>query len=291
MVVAARTGFLTAVTTASLPWQQVAMQLNMTAKSIDLVDLGAAPMPKESRVGGITIQDHIEKTKTVTPKDWDLTVWISQNTIDDDQTGSLERKVRGAGMRFQQHINKRVFTVLNGGDGTTYGLCYDGQEFFDSDHVDKGADYTTNQDNEATLALSLDNFETSWKAAQVFRDDQGEFTEYNYDQLVCHPDNLRIAKNIVENTSSYDTADREDNPYSGMLKPVITSPHLDSAAWYIIASSESVKPLILCMRKQPGLQSAWFDPKQPEGGRWYFKFYGRYEVHYGDWRLAYQGQT
>ena len=290
LVVAARTGFLTAVQTAELPWQKVAMQLNMDAASIDLVDLGAAPMPVESK-SGVTIQDMIEKTKTVAPKDWDITVWISQNAIDDDQTGALERRVRQAGLNFQKHINKRVFTVLNGGDSTTYGLAYDGQEFFDSDHVDKGAAYTTAQDNENTLALSLDNYETVWKAAQVFRDDQGEFTEYVYDLLVCHPDNFRIASQIAGNQAAYDTANREDNPFGAMLQPIVTSAHLDSAAWHLIASSESVKPLILAMKKQPALQSAWFDANAPDGGRWYFKFFGRYEVHYGDWRLAVQGQT
>jgi phage major head subunit gpT-like protein len=279
------------VKAANYPWPQVAMQLNMDAVSVDLVDLGAAPMPTESRVSGVTIQDMIEKTKTVTPTDWDITVWISQNAIDDDQTGALERRVRMAGDNFQKHINKRVFTVLNGGDSTTYGLAYDGQDFFDSDHVDKGAAYTTSQDNENTLPLSLDNLDTAYRAAEIFRDDQGEFTEYNYDLLVCHPDNRVAAFNITGNAAAYDTADRKDNPYSALLKPPVFSPHLDSAAWYLIASSEQVKPLILTMKKQPGLQAAWFDPKQPDGGRHYFKFFGRYEVHYGDWRLAYQGQT
>ena len=290
LVVAAKTGFLSSVRSANFPWQQVAMTLNMDAKSIDLVDLGAAPMPVASK-NGVTVQDMIERTKTVTPIDWDITVWISQNAIDDDQTGSLERKVRQAGMNFQKHINKRVFTVLNGGDTTTYGLAYDGQDFFDSDHVDKGAAYSTSQDNEGVLALSLDNYETAWKAAQVFRDDQGEFTEYNYDLLVCHPDNFRTASNIVGNQLDYNTANRADNPFSELLRPIVTSAHLDSAAWYLIASNEATKPLILAMRKQPALQSAWFEPSAPDGGRHFFKFFGRYEVHYGDWRLAYQGQT
>jgi len=289
LVVGARTGFLAATREAQLPWQKLAMVFNMDAKSHDLVDLGAAPMPVES-ITGREVQDMIERSLTVTPTDWDITVWISQNAIDDDQTSSLERKVRGAGANFQRHINKRVFQVLNGGDGTTYGLCYDGQEFFDSDHVDKGAHYQTNQDNENALTLSLDNFETVLVAAQAFVDDQGEYTEFMYDLLVCHPSTRRIAANICENEWSYDTGNQEINPYSGAFS-YVTSPHLDSTAWYVVASSENTKPLIVAMRKQPGLQSAWFDPQQPDGGRYYFKFFGRYEVYYGDWRLINQGNT
>jgi phage major head subunit gpT-like protein len=272
----------------SYPWQQVASTLNMDARSIDLVDLGAAPMPVNDAA---VVQDHIEKTIQVTPKEWNISVWISDSAIKDDQTGQLETKVRAAGDNFQKHINKRVFQVLNAGDGTTYGSAYDGQDFFDSDHVDKGASYTTNQDNEGALALSLDNFNTSWIAARKFRDDQGEFTDYDYDLVVVPPDLWSVAMNITGNMQAMDTANREENPFSGLLKPPISSPELDTTAWFLIASSEQHKPLIVAMREQPHLQHAWFDPQQPDGGRHYFKFFARYEVFYGDWRLAYQGNT
>jgi len=267
------------------------MLLPMSAKSIDLVDLGAAPMPVENRAGFVA-QDMIERNKTVTPTDWDLTTWISYNAVQDDQTGSLLRRCRQAGRNFQRHINKRVFEVLNGGDGTTYGSCYDGQDFFDSDHVDLGAAYATNQDNENALALSLDNFETVWNAAQLFRDDQGEYTEYEYDLLVCHTSLYRTAKQIVENMWAYDTSNREVNVFADRLTaPLITNPNLDSTAWYLAASSEEIKPLIVAMREQPNLQETWFDPSAADGGRYYFKYYARYEVHYGDWRLINQGNT
>jgi len=289
LLVAARTGFLSALRARPYDWQRVAMQMNMGAASVDLVDLGAAPMPVNSS-RGVTVQDFIEKRKTVTPTDWDITTWISYNAVKDDQTAALERRVRGAGSNFQKHINKRVFQVLNAGDAQTYGACYDGQDFFDSDHVDKGGHYQTAQDNENTLTLSIDNFETVWVAAQGTKDDQGEYTEYLYDLLVCHPTNARVAAQICNNPDAYDTGNREMNPYSGKIG-YITSPHLDTNAWHLIASGEEVKPLILAMKEQPNLQAAWFDADKPDGGRYYFKFYARYEVHYGLWQLAYQGNT
>lgn len=289
LLVAAKTGFLSAMRARAYPWQRVAMQLNMTAAEQELVDLGAAPMPTNSKAGA-TFQDFIEKRKTLTLTDWDITTWISYNAVKDDQTGSLERRVRSAGDNFQKHINQRVFTVLNAGDSQTYGPAYDGQDFFDSDHVDKGAHNQTAQDNENTLALSLDNFETVMVAAQNTKDDQGEYFEYVYDLLVCNPYNERIAAQIATNPTAYDTANRENNPYSGRMS-YLTTPYLDTNAWYLIASNETVKPLIVAMKEQPTLQAAWFDATAPEGGRYYFKFFARYEVHYGLWQLAYQGQT
>lgn len=286
--VAAKTGFLSAARTRVYPWQRIAMQYNMSTASQELVDLGAAPMPLHS-VQGTTVQDFIEKRKTITPTDWDITVFISYNAVKDDQTGSLDRKVRAAGDNFQKHINKRVFQVLNAGDSQTYGAAYDGQDFFDSDHVDAGSGMTA-VDNEHVLTLSLDNFETVYAAAQAMTDDQGEYPEYVYDLLVVNPANERIAAQITGNPTAYDTANREANPYSGKLS-YVTSPYLDTTAWHLIASNETVKPLILAMKEQPTLQSSWFDPNTPDGGRYYFKFFARYEVHYGLYLLAVQGNT
>lgn len=287
LVVAARTGFLVALKAARADWKKVAMPLKMGAKSIDLVDLGAAPMPKDH----YTVQDFIEKYKTVTPTDWSIVVWISYNAVKDDQTGALERKVKGAGRNFDKHMNDRCFTVLNAGDSQTYGACYDDQDFIDSDHVDKGADYQTAQDNENALTLGPDNFETVWVAAQGFKNDQGEETEYVYDLLVCHPSNRRESHQICKNEwLDWSTGNREKNPWQGELT-YITTPKFDSTAWHLIASSEETKPLILAIKEEPHLQDAWFDPKAEDGGRYYFKYFARYEVHYGDWRLVNQGNT
>lgn len=290
LVAGAQTGFLAATEGRDYPWQQITQVHNMDQKTVDLVDLGAAPMPTESK-GGATIQDFIEKTIQVTVKDWDITVWVSYNAVKDDQTGNLESKVRGAGARFQAHLNKEAFTALNGGDGTTYGLCYDGQEFFDSDHSDKGAAYQTDQDNEYDLSLTLDNFDTVHNAAKLFRDDQGEYTDYEYDLLVAHPNNRIAAFNITGNPQSYDTGNREENPYAGSMKAPILTPYFDTTAWVLVSSSGDTKPIILALKEQPHLQHAWFDPTAADGGRYYFKFYARYRFYYGDWRRAVMGDS
>ena len=128
-------------------------------------------------------------------------------------------------------------------------------------------------------------------AAQAFKDDQGEETSYTYDLLVVPPALRREAHQICKNEYlDWATANREQNPWQGELDYLV-SPKLDTGAWHLIASKEATKPLIVAMKESPNLQDAWFDPEPPDGGRYYFKFYGRYEVHYGDWRLAVQGNT
>ena len=289
LLVAARTGFLNSLKMPEMPWTRIANQINMDAKSIDLVDLGGAPMPVQSKGGGV-VQDFIEKTLTIKPLDWEIITWISYNAVKDDQTGTLESRVRSAGTNFQKHLNNRVFQTLNGGDGSTYGLCYDGQYFFDSDHTDKGAHYTTNQSNTNSSALSLDTFTTVNVAAQLYVDDQGEYVNYAPNLLVVPPALEYTAAQICNNPTAYDTANREANPFSGRWNYIV-SPQLDSTAWYLVDDAEPTKPLIVAMREQPNLQESWFDALAADGGRYYFKFFARYNVFYGDWRLATQGNT
>ena len=139
LVVAARSGFLETVTRPDPAYAPIASVLNMNAKSIDLVDLGNAPMPTRNR-GRTQMRDYIERKLTVTPLDWDITVPISYNAVRDDQTGTLDTKVRGAGSNFNRHIAQKAYQALNDGDATTnYGAGYDGLSFFNDSHVDKGA--------------------------------------------------------------------------------------------------------------------------------------------------------
>lgn len=289
--VAARAGFLNATRqgAAAMNWRRVAQEIPMTAGDMTIVDLGGAPMPVES-ITGNQVATFIERKLEVEPKSWEITVALSYKEYTNDQTGKLLPRVMQAGLNFEKHIEKNVFTYLNGGDGTTYGLCYDEQQFFDSDHVDKGADYTTNQDNEYDLALSLDNFETVRTAATLFKDDRGEYVTLNHNLLVVPPALEREAANICGNTQDYGTANRAVNPYAGRMNYIVT-PHFDSTAWVLLAESEIYKPMFVIMREQPGLQASWFDPKQPDGGMYYWKFFGQYSIYYGDWRLAIMGDS
>lgn len=289
LVVNARTGFLTSMMELEMPYKRFTKIHPMDAKTNPLVDLGAAPMPKNSS-SGMTIQDFIEKSLTLTVEEWDITVYVEYNAVQDDQTGSLRTQVEQAGLNFEKHKNKLAMQLLNGGDAGTFGLGYDGQFYFDSDHVDVGGHYQTSQDNVSAINLSLNNFNTVWADSQLFRDDQGEFISANYDLLITHPSNRKMANNITSNPEAEGTGNRDANPFVGEFD-AITTPEFDTNAWVILATGEAHKPLILADRESPNLQHAWFDPAQPGGGWFLFKFYSRYDLFYGDWRLGHMGQT
>ena len=286
----AKTGFLTTALKAVPDWAPIAKMVDITSKNQTLVDLGAAPMPTRNR-GKFNAQDFIEKSLPITPLDWELPVSIEGNAIKDDQTGKLLDKVRSAGSNFQRHIAQTAFQALNDGDATTnYGAGYDGLAMFSNSHVDKGAQYTTLQDNLDNLLLSMANFETVRVKSKLARDDQGEFVDYNHDLLVVDPTNERMAFNITTAPEDPSTADRARNPYNGRVRAVV-SPKLDTGAWFLVAPSETIKPILIVMREMPHLEDAWKDPEAPHGGMFYFNFTARYNFYYGDWRTAYMGHS
>jgi phage major head subunit gpT-like protein len=289
LIYGARAGFLQSVKDVAPLWQQVAMVANLETRSLDLVDLGASPMPKESKTG-MTIQDFIEKHVAVKPKDWDITVYLSYNALKDDRIGDLERRVRGAGANFNKHLNSLVFSALDAGDGTTYGTSYDGLSLFNANHVDSGANYQTVQNNVNALALSLDNFDTVYSALSTVRDDQGEFMAYTPNLLIVPPALKRTAAQICDNKEAYDTTNRESNPYAGQISYIVV-PWLSSTAWILMDTTGEIKPIIVAMRETPSLQDAWFDPDKPDGGWYCFKFYARYSAGPGSWQPVSMGNT
>lgn len=289
LVVGARTGFLDSMKTHKYSYGQFTTLFDMKSKEQLAVDLGAAPMPKNSATG-LTIQQMIEKSITLKTEEWDITVGVHYNDIKDDQTGELESKTGGAGKNFQKHMNKIAFQALNAGDANTWGLCYDGQNFYSASHVDDGANYRTAQDNELATALSLTNFDAGMATASGFLDDMGEPTEYEYDLLVVSPSNRKMAAQIADNKLAEGTSNRDINPYAGQVNYVVSA-HLDTAAWMLLATSEGHKPLIMAVRERPHLQHSWFVPDAPKGGLYVFKYYARYDIHFGDWRTALMGQT
>ena len=290
LLVGARTGFL-ATAQPNVPiTTPIAQTIQMGSKAVDIVDIGGSPMPTRNR-GRAQLQQMIEKKLTITPLDWDITVDISYNAVKDDQTGELERKVRSAGENFRLDMAQKAFKALNDGDATTnFGAGYDGLAMFSNSHVDKGAAYTTLQDNLDSLALSLTNFETVRVKAMNTRDDQGNFCDYNYDLLIVSPADERAAAQIADNREDATTANRAINPYQGKLKYIVST-QFDSGAWVLGASSQTIKPILIAVRELPNLQAAWFDPNTPDGGTYYFKFYARYNHFYGDWRTAYMGKS
>ena len=70
-------------------------------------------------------------------KDWELTVGVPRNAMDDDQHGLYSAPMTEMGRSVRVHPDQLSFSMLAAGPSTA---CYDGQYFFDTDHPVLDAD-------------------------------------------------------------------------------------------------------------------------------------------------------
>jgi len=251
---------------------------------------GAVKVGSINEGQAITVVGGEERAVIVYNLDWEIAVGIYHNAIDDDRAGDLEAWARGAAVNFERHKDYQAFSALNAGDGTTYGASYDTLSFFNNSHKDIGAEYQTTQDNLYGVTLSLDNFETVKVAAAKFLDSRGQPVGFNHNLLVVPPDLERVAAQISLNREDYSIANRAMNPYAGSVRMLVApGGWLDTTAWLLLDPNMPQKPLYLQERKGPEL-IIWDDETQGSGIR-YFKWHARYNVFYGDWRLAVMGNS
>ena len=111
-------------------WQEVAMRAPSTGRSVDYKWLGDFPMMREW-VGERVIKDLSAFHYELVNKDFESTVAVDRNDIEDDQICVYSPMIQGLGAAAKQHRDILVFGLLKNGFST---ICFDGQYFFDTDH-------------------------------------------------------------------------------------------------------------------------------------------------------------
>lgn len=109
---------------------RVATVIPSTSKSETYGWLGKFPKMREW-VGDRVIENMEAKGYTITNKDFEATVGVDRNDIDDDNLGIYAPLMQEMGVSAAQQPDDLTFGLL--AQGTTE-TCYDGQYFFDTDH-------------------------------------------------------------------------------------------------------------------------------------------------------------
>ena len=114
--------------------------------------LGQLPGMKEW-IGERVVENLRQHGFTIRNRDWEQTVSVPRNAIDDDRYGVYTPFMRAMGIAAMKHYDEIVWPLLKKGFTT---LCYDGQNFFDDSHpvLDKDGGETTisNADYDASRA-------------------------------------------------------------------------------------------------------------------------------------------
>ncbi len=272
-------------------WQQVAMKVPSTSGSNDYKWL--SKFPKMQRWVGDKKIKSLEAFKYVIEnEDFEATVEVNRNDIDDDNLGIYSTQAQGAGESAAQLPDELVFEAIN---GAFTGLCFDGQFFVDTDHpvknpVTGAIDPVSNKGvavlSAATQAAAMASLGAAATAMGMFKDDEGR-------PLNVTPSILLVPVALRDVANTLYTADRlEDgkaNLYKGMFKPVV-SPRLTSAtAWFLLDVSKVIKPFVYQERKAPVFVQQTDPQSDDVFSRKVFKFgaEARAAAGYGFWQTCY----
>jgi phage major head subunit gpT-like protein len=133
-------------------WPIVAMQTPSEGRSVDYKWLGAFPGMREW-LGDRVIKDVSAFHYELTNKDYEATVEVDRNDLDDDQIGVYKPMIQALGYGAKTHPDTLIFALMAAGFAS---LCYDGQLFFDTDHPVAGASVSNYGGGASTAWYLLD---------------------------------------------------------------------------------------------------------------------------------------
>lgn len=122
--------FNTGLTGVKPLWDRVATRVTSTRSSNTYGWLGSWPGLREW-IGDRVVKSLSESAYTVTNKDYESTVGVPRNAIEDDEFGIYGPMMASMAQSAAEHPDTLVFGLLKSGFTTP---CYDGQNFFDAEH-------------------------------------------------------------------------------------------------------------------------------------------------------------
>lgn len=122
--------FNNAFTAAKPVWDQVAEKVNSSTSIETYAWLGQIPGMRKW-IGERFIKRLTQDAYTLKNDLFENTVAVSRTAIEDDQVGTFAMAIKGMSASAALHPDQLVFTALKEGN---IHLCFDGQNFFDTDH-------------------------------------------------------------------------------------------------------------------------------------------------------------
>ena len=280
-----RTDFNKAFQTAPSQWANVAMKVPSTSSQNDYKWLSAFPKMRKW-VGDKQFKNLTAFTYTLVNDDWETTIEVDRNHIEDDTLGIYGPQAQMAGFSAAQLPDELVFALLNDGFTRT---GYDGLAFFHEGHP-VGTTEVSNTDTVPLEASDLSAAQASYGMARTAlrkrTDAEGRPLNINPTTLVVPPALEDTARALL---SMERLEDGKNNPYRNTAELVV-SPWLTSdTAWFLLDTRQPVKPLIYQERKAPVFVQQTEMNNDDVFNRRAFKYgaEARAAAGYAFWQLAY----
>ncbi len=302
--------FLAGIEEAPRLHTNIAQVVDSDAPSEDFLFAGQVPRMTEW-VDTRKPVDFFQKKLTIPNRVYEASFKVDRFEKQDDRLGFFNQRVRDLGVESSNFVDELVFgTLIDAAESATgsEGAAYDGQAFFDVDHVDPAAAFTTAQSNDLTVtAVSVTNptlaeFVTAVKNAlkqiRGFKDDRGRTWWRNIARmvwwLVVPPSMEKVATEFVKSMSVDSTNEAIINALTNIAQfQLIVNTETANADRFVIAlGARGRMPFLVANRVSPVMNSVTGDRAgelSPETFFNRFDFWGVYQrtgIGYGQWRSA-----
>lgn len=284
-----KTTFHKAFDSAPAVWDKFAMKVPSTSSQNDYSWLANFPKMRKW-IGEKHVKNLKAFTYTIVNDDWEATVEVDRNDMEDDNLGIYGPQAQGAGFSAKQLPDEIVLELVNYGHQEK---CFDGQYFFDTDHEVKGASVS----NRFTLPLKADTQENAIAsfgvvrtAMKKFKDEEGRPLNTSPNVMLVGPA-LEDVANVLANNDKLE--DGKPNPYRGTFSVEVDARIESDTAWYLLDTTKPVKPFIYQERKAPMFVSQTDMNADDVFSRRKYKFgaEARAAGGYGFWQLAVKGNN
>jgi len=242
-----KTIFNKAFDSAPSIWQQTTMLVPSGSSQNNYNWLSR--FPKMRRWVGEKFIKQFEAFKyAIVNEDWEATVAVDRNDIEDDTLGIYAPMAQEAGYSAKQLPDEIDAELKN---GAFAALCYDGQYFYDTDHPVAGASVSNRSAvvlSAATQATAAASYGAARLAIMSFKDEEGRPLNLIGDTLEVPPALETVGKMLLEMDK---LADDTPNPYKGTAKLLVNPRLTSTTAWFLHVTTRPVKPFIYQERKAP----------------------------------------
>lgn len=259
-------------------WDKIATKVPSETGEESYKWLGKIPRMREW-IGDREIQNLTGSDYTIKNKDFELTIGVDRNDIEDDKIGVYNPVVQDIAQSTATFPDTLVFKLLLDG---FENKCYDGQPFFSDAHKIGKKSIS----NKGTKALTSDSYAEARKAIMSIKDENGESLRIIPDTLVVPPALEDTARKIL----LADQIDGTTNIYKDTAKLLVV-PELagNDTAWYLLCTTKPLKPIIYQERKAPKFDALIDDKDENVFMRkqYLYGVHSRANAGYGFWQMAY----
>lgn len=223
-------------------------------------------------------------------KHFESSLLISKNSIKDDRLQQYGPVMQQLGIEAAHHPDELFFTALANGESTA---CFDGQFFFDTDHV-WGNSGTQSNDLTSTVAstsaVTATEMKTAIRAAVKamlgFKNDQGKLY---HRPTVNRLSDLTLLVPLALRDQTYDAIESQLISNSSNVvvdRPtIVASPYLTSdVKFYLFKTGDPVKPMVFQRREPLMRQMKGLEDSEVKDVK--FMTEARYNVGYFAWWTA-----